>query len=259
MWHNLTPMKILLTNDDGINAPGLFALQSRVRKAGEVAIIAPDSERSAVGHAITTVDPLRVTEVKRDGEVYGLAVSGTPADCVKIAIKSLLPWRPDLVISGINQGPNTGMNVIYSGTVSAATEATMMGIPAFAISLDSFTSHDFGPAAEFAESLAGTVARKGLPAGVLLNVNIPAIPTDRIRGVRVTRQGMARFSEEFHKRMDPRGHAYWWLGGELLEVQEAEDTDSAALKEGFISVTPLHYDMTASGSIGLIEKWKLKK
>jgi 5'-nucleotidase len=259
MWHNPRPMKILLTNDDGINAPGLFALQDRVRRAGEVAIVAPDSERSAVGHAITTVDPLRVTEVKRDGEVYGLAVSGTPADCVKIAIKSLLPWRPDLVISGINQGPNTGMNVIYSGTVSAATEATMLGIPAFAISLDSFTVREFGPAAEFARRLAGTVARRGLPPGVLLNVNIPAIPQGRLRGVRVTRQGMARFSEEFHKRIDPRGHAYWWLGGDLLEIEEDAGTDSAALKAGLISVTPIHYDMTAYGSIPLIEKWKLKK
>jgi 5'-nucleotidase len=252
-------MKILLTNDDGINAPGLHALQAQVRKAGEVAIVAPDSERSAVGHAITTVDPLRVTEVKRDGEVYGLAVSGTPADCVKIAIKSLLPWRPDLVISGINQGPNTGMNVIYSGTVSAATEATMMGIPAFAISLDSFTVREFGPAAEFARRLAGIIARKGLPPGVLLNVNVPAIPQGKLRGVRVTRQGMARFSEEFHKRIDPRGHAYWWLGGDLLEIHEDSDTDSAALKEGLVSVTPIHYDMTAYGSIALIEKWKLKK
>lgn len=252
-------MRILLTNDDGINAPGLFALQERMRKTDEVAIVAPDSERSAVGHAITTVDPLRVTEVKRNGAVYGLAVSGTPSDCVKIAIKSLLPWRPDLVISGINQGPNTGMNIIYSGTVSAATEATMLGLPAFAVSLDSFTAREFGPAAEFAGRLSETVARKKLPPGVLLNVNVPALPEEQIRGVRVTRQGMARFSEEFHKRVDPRGHAYWWLGGELLEMEEAEDTDSAALGEGFISVTPIHYDMTAYDRMKAIERWKLKK
>lgn len=258
MWHNHTPMKILLTNDDGVNAPGLRALQARVRRLGEIAIVAPDSERSAVGHAITTVDPLRVTEVKRDGEVYGFAVSGTPADCVKIAIKALLPWRPDLVVSGINQGPNTGMNVIYSGTVSAATEATMLGLPAIAVSLDSFSSSEFDPAAEFAAALARTVVRRGLPPGVLLNVNVPAIAKKRMRGVRVTRQGMARFSEEFHKRIDPRGHAYWWLGGELLEVQEDEDTDSAALKQGFVSVTPIHYDMTAYGNIRTIEDWKLR-
>ncbi len=259
MWHNRPLMKILLTNDDGINAPGLNALQAQMKKHGEVAIVAPDSERSAVGHAITTVDPLRVVEVKRNGSLYGLAVSGTPADCVKIAVKSLLPWRPDLVISGINQGPNTGMNVIYSGTVSAATEATMLGIPAFAVSLDSFTVREFGPAAEFAARLAGIVARKGLPSGVLLNVNIPVLPRSAMRGVRVTRQGMARFSEEFHKRVDPRGHAYWWLGGELLEMQEDEETDSAALRAGFISVTPLHFDMTAYESIAAIGKWKLKR
>jgi 5'-nucleotidase len=210
-----------------------------------------------VGHAITTVDPLRVSEVRRDGELYGLAVSGTPADCVKIAIKALLPQAPDLVISGINQGPNTGMNVIYSGTVSAATEATMLGIPAFAISLDSFTSTEFGPAAEFAARLARLISRDGLPRGVLLNVNVPAIPGEKIRGVRVTRQGMARFTEEFHKRIDPRGRAYWWLGGELMEEKEGEGTDSAALADGAISVTPLHYDMTDYGNLERIRGWKL--
>ncbi len=259
MWHNPSPMRIMLTNDDGINAPGLYALQARMRKTDEIAIVAPDSERSAVGHAITTVDPLRVIEVKRNGSLYGLAVSGTPADCVKIAIKALLPWRPDMVISGINQGPNTGMNAIYSGTISAATEATMLGIPAFAVSLDSFTSREFAPAAAFAGRLAKTIARRKLPPGVLLNVNFPALPARRVRGVRVTRQGMARFSEEFHKRMDPRGHAYWWLGGEMLEAEEEDGTDSAALREGYISVTPIHYDMTAFGSLEKIEGWRMKK
>ncbi|MEJ2746082.1 MAG: 5'/3'-nucleotidase SurE, partial [bacterium] len=171
-------MKVLLTNDDGINAPGLYALYLEIKKIGDVTIIAPASERSAVGHAITTVDPLRVTEVRKDGEVYGLAVSGTPADCVKIAINSLLPDRPDLVISGINQGPNTGMNVIYSGTISAATEATMLGVPAFAISLDSFTSREFGYAAEFAARLASAIVEKGLPPGTLLNVNVPVRPKE---------------------------------------------------------------------------------
>ncbi|MCX6358120.1 MAG: 5'/3'-nucleotidase SurE [Candidatus Aureabacteria bacterium] len=250
-------MKILLTNDDGINAPGLYALYREMRKVGEVSVIAPATERSAVGHAITTVDPLRVAEVKRDGELYGLAVSGTPADCVKIAINSLLPEKPDVVVSGINQGPNTGMNVIYSGTVSAATEATMLGVHAIAVSLDSFTSTEFAYAAAFAASLAQIVARKGLPEGVLLNVNVPVIPKDRIRGVMVTRQGMAKFSEEFHKRVDPRGRAYWWLGGELMEMNEQAGTDSAALREGMVSVTPIHYDMTAYESLDLIKGWKL--
>jgi len=250
-------MKVLLTNDDGINAVGLRVRAAEVRKIGEAIIVAPDSERSAVGHAITTVDPLRVTEVKRDGDLYGLAVSGTPADCVKIAIRSILPEPPDLVISGINQGPNTGMNVIYSGTVSAATEATMLGIPAFAVSLDSFTSTEFGPAAEFAARLAGLVSRNGLPQGMLLNVNVPALPRERIRGARVTRQGMARFTEEFHKRIDPRGRAYWWLGGERMQAEESEGTDSAALAEGCISITPLHFDMTDYGNLDRIRGWKL--
>jgi 5'-nucleotidase len=252
-------MNILLTNDDGIHAPGLHALYLEIKKIGEVAIIAPEFERSAVGHAITTVDPLRVSEVRKDGELYGLAVSGTPADCVKIAINSLLPHRPDLVISGINQGPNTGMNVIYSGTVSAATEATMLGVPAFAISLDSFTSREFGYAAEFAGRLAQSVIRKGLPPGTLLNVNVPAVSKDKISGVRVTRQGMARFTEEFHRRVDPRGRAYWWLGGELMETDEEEGTDSAALRDGAVSVTPIHYDMTDYENLDKIRGWKLTK
>lgn len=252
-------MKILLTNDDGINAPGLYALYRQIKTIGEAAIVAPAFERSAVGHAITTVDPLRVSEVRKDGELYGLAVSGMPADCVKIAIKSLLPHRPGLVISGINQGPNTGMNVIYSGTVSAATEATMLGIPAFAISLDSFTSQEFEYAAEFAGRLARSVIEKGLPAGTLLNVNVPAVPRDKISGVRVTRQGMAKFTEEFHKRIDPRGRAYWWLGGELMDPDEEEGTDSAALKDGAVSVTPIHYDMTDYKNLDMIREWELTK
>lgn len=250
-------MKILLTNDDGINALGLRVLAEELGKTWDVLIVAPDTERSAVGHAITTATPLRVTEVRRDGELYGLAVSGTPADCVKIAINSLLEKPVDLVISGINQGPNTGMNVIYSGTVSAATEATMLNIPAFAVSLDSFTSREFGPAAKFAAGLARIILEKGLPEGVLLNVNVPALPAAKINGVCVTRQGMARFREEFHKRVDPRGRAYWWLGGEMMEVEEAEGTDSEALKEGMISVTPLHYDMTNYGALNLIKDWPL--
>ncbi len=252
-------MKILLTNDDGINALGLYALFLEMKKVGEVSIIAPAFERSAVGHAITTVDPLRVSEVRKDGELYGLAVSGTPADCVKIAINSLLPQRPDLVVSGINQGPNTGMNVIYSGTVSAATEATMLGIPAFAISLGSFTSREFGYAAEFAARLAQSVVENGVPSGTLLNVNVPAIPKDKISGVKVTRQGVARFTEEFHKRVDPRGRAYWWLGGELMEADDEEGTDGAAIKGGAVSVTPIHYDMTDYANLDMIEKWKLTK
>lgn len=252
-------MKVLLTNDDGINAPGLNALYLAVKEIGEVMIVAPDAERSAMGHAITTVDPLRVVEIKKNGELYGMAVSGTPADCVKIAINALLTKRPDLVISGINQGPNTGINVIYSGTVSAATEATMLGIPAFAISIDSFTTKEFSYAATFAAGLARRISEQRLPKGVLLNVNVPAIPAGEIKGVRVTRQGMARFTEEFHKRIDPRGRAYWWLGGELMDEEDAVGTDSAALRDGMVSVTPLHYDMTSYGDIKEIEKWGLGK
>lgn len=250
-------MNILLTNDDGIQAPGLYALCCEIKKIADVVVIAPDTERSAVGHAITTADPLRVSEIRKNGELFGLAVSGTPADCVKIAVKALLPEQPDMIISGINQGPNTGFNVIYSGTVSAATEATMLGIPAFAISLDSFTSRKFGYAAEFAARLAKIVAEKGLPEGTLLNVNVPAVPGEKIRGVRVTRQGMARFSEKFYKRVDPRDRDYWWLGGEFIEMDEGEGTDSAALKNGEISITPIQYDMTDYKNMEMVREWGL--
>ncbi len=252
-------MNILLTNDDGIHAPGLFALYLEIKKLAEVTVVAPAVEMSAVGHAITTADPLRVNEILRDGELYGLAVSGTPADCVKIAVKALMKEKPDMVISGINQGPNTGMSVIYSGTVSAATEATMLGVPAFAISLDSFTSREFGYAAEFAGKLVRLIDRNGLPEGTLLSVNVPAIPRERIKGVRVARQGVARFTEVFHKRIDPRNRTYWWLGGELMEANGEEGTDSAALKNGEVAVTPLHYDMTDYRGLESIRKWNFEK
>ncbi|MEA1928261.1 MAG: 5'/3'-nucleotidase SurE, partial [Candidatus Auribacterota bacterium] len=235
---------ILLTNDDGINARGLSSLAREIRKIGEVMIIAPDSERSAVGHAITLTEPLRAKKIYRDGNLYGYAVNGTPADSVKVAIKAILDREPDLVISGINLGPNTGTNVIYSGTVSAATEAAILDFKAIAVSLGTFTDPDYGPAAKFARRLAEEVLSRGLPDRVLLNVNVPAIPERDIRGVKVAHQGIARFQEVMEERVDLRGRKYYWLGGEMDFPDNDPGSDHSALMDNYITVSPLNYDMT---------------
>jgi len=246
---------ILLTNDDGIAAPGLFALFREMKKLGEVTIVAPDSEQSAVGHAITLSDPLRVWEFYRDDELYGYAVNGTPADCVKLALKAILKERPRLIVSGINQGVNTGINVIYSGTVSAATEGTINEIPSIAISLASFTKKNFDFAASFARRLAFHVIEKGLPKGTFLNVNIPPLSPEKIKGIAVTRQGLARFEEFFVKRVDPKNRVYYWMDGEKVQLEEADDVDDRVVKEDKISITPIQYDMTNYGFMDELRKW----
>jgi len=251
-------MRVLLTNDDGINAKGLYALYKIFRQAGaEVFVVAPEGERSAVGHAITLYKPLRVHEVEKNGELFGYAINGTPADCVKIAVRALMDKEPDVVISGINLGPNVGVSVIYSGTISAATEAAILGIPAMAVSVDSFTEIDFTAAAKVTLNLAKHLAKNGLPYGVLLNVNIPSLPETEIRGVAITRQSKSRFVEKFDKRVDPRGRVYYWLTGDMEILEEGEDTDERALKEGKISITPIHYDMTDYRMLEKLRNWNL--
>lgn len=248
---------ILLTNDDGINARGIYVLSREMMKLGRVIIVAPDSERSAAGHAITLTEPLRAEKVYKDGSFFGYAVNGTPADSVKVAVKALLDEPPALVVSGVNLGPNTGTNVIYSGTVSAATEAAILGIKAVAVSLGTFGEADFNPAARFALSLSREVLKRPLPGGILLNVNVPAVPAREIRGVKVVHQGSARFREVMEERKDLRGRSYYWLGGEMASSEEDRDSDNIALNENFISVTPLHYDMTAYAFLPELRKWNL--
>ena len=252
-------MRILLTNDDGINSPGLHALWREVRKVAEVVIVAPATEQSAVGHAITLSYPLRIEEVRKDGSIYGYAVNGTPADCVKIAVSTFLKETPDIVISGINLGPNTGTNVIYSGTVSAATEGTILGIPSVAISLTTFTDPYYGYAAKLACTLAAAVHEHGLPESTLLSVNVPNVREKDIAGIRITRQGKSKFKEFFDKRIDPKGGTYYWLAGEMVDADESADSDHAAVRENFVSITPLHYDMTNERAIEEIRSWKLDK
>jgi len=248
-------MRLLLTNDDGIYAKGIEVLYEQLRQDHEVLVVAPETEQSAVGHAITLMDPLRVKPVNRNGAFFGYAVNGTPADCVKLAIKELMEERPDLVVSGINLGANVGMNVIYSGTVSAATEGTILGIPAMAISINSIRSPDFEPAAMFARSLARKVAANGLPPRTLLNVNVPAIPAGEIKGVRVTRQGVTRFVERFERRVDPRDSVYYWQCGSTPLLEEDVDTDGSALAAGYISITPIHYDLTNYAFLDTLREW----
>jgi 5'-nucleotidase len=249
-------MEILITNDDGVYAEGIFALYNSLRKAGNVTVVAPDTQRSAVGHAITLTDPLRVNKVNRRGKFFGYSTSGTPADCVKLAIRSLMKKKPDLVVSGINLGENTGYNILYSGTVSGATEGALLGIPSIAISLATFIKPDFSRAAEFARKLAGLARKNRLPAGTLLNVNVPAIPPGRIKGVSVTTQSPTSFNDWFDRRTDPHGQTYYWLTGKFSQKDNRSDSDVTAVNTGHISITPIQFDLTDYEFISELKKWK---
>jgi 5'-nucleotidase len=242
-------MNILVTNDDGINSPGIYALVLALREIGDVVVMAPLGEQSAVGHALTVSLPLRVTEFHKNGDFFGFAVSGTPADCVKLALRTFLNEckipMPDIVVSGINHGRNTAVNIIYSGTVSAATEATVLDVPAIAVSLTTYhPDADFGPAAEFMKKFTPHVAAMGLPRGTLLNVNVPAVERDEIRGVSYTKQGSSFWEDEFEKRVDPQERPYYWLKGRYILEDKEKDIDDVAIRENRISITPIHYDLT---------------
>lgn len=237
-------MKILITNDDGINAPGLRALLEVAQEFGDALVVAPHIERSAVGHAITLADPLRVERVILEDACLGYAVSGTPADCVKIAFKSLLNEKPDLVISGINQGSNVGTSVIYSGTVSAATESIILGVPAIAISIDAIADFDFTLAQQFLRHLLATLDLPNFPRDTALNVNIPNVSEQECQGVEITYQGKFRYEERFERRFDPQRREYFWLTGQEKANGDDFGSDSFALAKRKISITPVHYDLT---------------
>jgi 5'-nucleotidase len=230
-----------------------------MKRLGEAIVVAPDAERSAIGHAITTLTPLRVKEFRLGEEMIGYAIDGTPADCVKIGVGSIFKDRPiDIVVSGINLGPNTATNVIYSGTVSAATEARILGIPSMAVSLGTFRDPDWSYAAELARRIAARVLERGLPPKVLLNVNVPNLPRDRIKGLRVTRQGDSAYREDFAIREDPRGQPYYWLAGSYLMQDEDQATDAWALEHGYASVTPISFDLTAHDQLEGLRGWDLE-
>lgn len=248
-------MKLLLTNDDGIYAEGLWALHDQLSKRHGVSIVAPDRERSAVGHGITLNRPLRAETISVNGRGSGIAVSGTPADCVKLAIVALLDSRPDMVISGINPGANTGVNLSYSGTVSAAKEAALCGIPAIAASIHSRSAGHYDEASKFISDLAEKVNRKGLPFGTFLNVNLPDLPIRDIAGVRISRQAISIPKETFERRKDPRGQFYYWQGCDNQTTFDNPETDGASLCSNYISITPIKCDMTDYVTLEELKSW----
>ena len=247
-------INILVTNDDGIFAPGIFALWEVMKEIGNVTVVAPDTEKSAVGHAITLSDPIRVEKVRRKDGFEGFAVKGTPADCVKIAGRSLLEIPPDIVVSGINSGANIGSDVIYSGTVSAATEGTILGIPSVAFSLNAMKGGEMSGVKKVAHNVVNKVLKNGLPAGTLLNVNVPNLPENQLKGYKITKQGNSVFRDQFEKREDPRGKTYYWMSGRVV-VDTDTESDSFALQNGFVSITPLHYQLTQNSYLDTLNTW----
>lgn len=249
--------KILISNDDGIDAPGIYALANEMKKLGDVVVAAPDKQQSAVGHAITMNYPLRATKFYKNGKFFGYAIDGTPADAVKLAVSSLLREKPDILISGINHGANTAISVIYSGTVSAATEGTILGIPSIAVSLTTYGPPDFRYAAKTARKMASLVLQKGLPPGTLLNVNVPPVPEKEIKGIKITRQSKAKWNDWFEVRKDPNNKKYFWLTGRLGTEEKKKDTDLYAIENNFVSVTPIQYDLTDYIFLNNMKKWKI--
>jgi 5'-nucleotidase len=251
-------MRVLLTNDDGINSPGLRALAEVFAAAHETAVVAPEEQRSATGHAITLHKPLRA----RPWSVYpagveAWATNGTPADCVVLAVRELLPARPDIVISGINVGPNLGLDLTYSGTVSGAMEGAIVGIASVAVSVVSFVDVRFEVAASFAERLARQVHARRLPADTMLNVNVPNVPVEQVQGVAITRQSSRRYLSRVERRTDPRGQSYYWLTGEPEPDPDEPGTDGWAVASGYISITPIRLNMTDERLLHDLGSWPL--
>ncbi|MGQ0548603.1 MAG: 5'/3'-nucleotidase SurE [Armatimonadota bacterium] len=251
-------MKVLLTNDDGIHSPGLRALAEAFGPHHETTVVAPEHQRSATGHAITLHKPLRARPSLTFAKgITAWATNGTPADCVVLGVRELLGSRPDIVVSGINVGPNLGLDLTYSGTVSAALEGAILGIPSIAISVASFTDVRFEVAAPFAERLARLVTERGLSGDTVFNVNVPNLAADAMKGVAITRQSWRRYLSRLEKRTDPRGHAYYWLTGEREPANDDEGTDGWAVAAGRISVTPIHLNMTDDGLLRELATWSL--
>ncbi|MEM0997582.1 MAG: 5'/3'-nucleotidase SurE [Bacteroidota bacterium] len=251
--------RILVCNDDGITAPGITALSRVAREFGEVTVVAPDSPQSGMGHAITVGEPLRLHEHELEGGHRGWACSGTPVDCVKLATGVLLDEKPDLLVSGINHGYNYSISVVYSGTMSAAMEGAIEGIPSIGFSLGDFSwDADFSAAEDVARSLIGRALHAPMPVGTLLNVNIPTLPREEIQGIRITRQARGRWVEAFDRREDPYGRPYFWLTGKFNDEDEGQDTDTWALNEGYVSVCPVQFDLTAHHALPILNQWDLK-
>jgi 5'-nucleotidase len=252
-------LNILLTNDDGIFSEGLITLAREISRIARITIVAPDRERSATAHAITMHKPLRVENVKVPGcDAVCWMVNGTPSDCVKLALEALLDFTPDMVLSGINRGPNLGTDVIYSGTVSAAIEAAIMGVPAIAFSVTAYENISYEYPAKFARKLCLQIMDHPFPGDSLLNVNIPPLDESDISGIYITHLGSRKYKNSFDKRKDPRGRVYYWLAGEVVEDLNDIGSDVWAVKNNYISVTPVHFDLTKYDIIDTIKSWNLK-
>ena len=251
---------ILVTNDDGINAPGIRTLISVIKDIGDVIVVAPDSPQSGMGHAITINSTLHSSRITpKNSEIIEYSCSGTPADCVKLAINELMPRKPDLCVSGINHGSNSSINVIYSGTMSAAIEAGIEGVPAVGFSLLDYSwNADFSQSKDFIKKITLNALNNGIPKGVVLNANIPAVKKSDIKGVKICRQAKAYWVEEFDKRKNPLGQEYYWLTGKFVNKDQGEDTDEWALKNNYISIVPVEFDLTAHHAIQGLKEWDFK-
>lgn len=249
---------ILVTNDDGVSAPGIRALISVMQELGDVVVVAPDSPQSAMGHAITINNTLHLNKISAENaKLLEYSCSGTPVDCVKMAVAEILNRKPDLCVSGINHGSNSSINVIYSGTMSAALEAGIEGIPAIGFSLLDYNwNADFEQIKPFVKKIAQQVLNNGLSEGTVLNVNLPKLKTDAIKGIKICRQAKAIWQEKFDKRVTPSGKEYYWLTGEFVNLDKGEDTDEWALANDYISIVPVHFDLTAHHAIANLNTWE---
>ncbi|HCT71192.1 5'-nucleotidase SurE [bioreactor metagenome] len=248
---------IFITNDDGIHAPGLRTLIGVMKQLGDLLVVAPDKPMSGMGHAVTITSPLRVNKLKDEPGHIEYSCNGTPADCVKLGQKAILGRNPDLIVSGINHGSNSSVNVIYSGTMAAVLEGAMENIPSIGFSLNDYSFHaDFSKCEPYILSIAGNVLEKGLPAYTCLNVNIPAANGSPIKGIKIVRQAMAFWDEKFEHRKDPHERDYFWLTGVFRNRDEGVDTDEWALKNNYVSVVPVHFDLTSHKTIPLLRDWE---
>ncbi len=246
---------ILVTNDDGVVSPGIKALIEVASEFGEVVVVAPDSPQSGMGHAITLENMLRLERVHLFDDIPAYQCSGTPVDCVKIAIDKILKRKPDLCLSGINHGANSSINVIYSGTMSAAMEASIDGIKAIGFSLlDHSFEADFSGAKHYARIIIQQMLENGLPNGCLLNVNFPKLPAEDIKGMKICRQAVAHWEESYDERVDPRGGTYYWLTGKFVNEDNGEDTDEWALANGYVSIVPVQFDLTNQHGMRFLNK-----
>lgn len=254
-----SPITVLLTNDDGIHAEGLWAMYNALTAHGYgVEVVAPDGERSAVGHGLTLHQPLKAHRVAVNGGCQAWAVTGTPADCVKLAVAELLPHRPDLVVTGINPGANVGIDLNYSGTVAAAREAALCGLKAMAVSVQYAVRPRFGIAAEFAARLALKIHHREMAPGTFLNVNVPDLSSDAIAGIRLAGQGNGHYDDSFERRSDPRNQTYYWYNCESQPALPDDDSDDALLKAGYVTVTPLKCDMTDYDGLEKMRSWGIE-